>query len=81
MSAPVLLVLGPGPKIGPFVTHAFAAKGYKIALTARSVEASVDEDGYLRPKIDLRNTTEIQKVLAKVRETFGIPTVIVFNSM
>ena len=82
MSAPpVLFILGAGPKIGLSVGQAFAAKGYKVALAARSLTEGVGEDGFLRFKIDLANAnpTEIQKAFAKVTEKFGIPSVVVYN--
>jgi NAD(P)-dependent dehydrogenase (short-subunit alcohol dehydrogenase family) len=79
MSTPVLLVLGAGAKIGLSVAKAFAAKGYKIALAARSVQDGIGEDGYLRLQVDLANTEAVRNVFAKVKETFGIPSVVVYN--
>ncbi|TVY20865.1 Short chain dehydrogenase 1, partial [Lachnellula arida] len=79
MSTPVLLVLGAGPKIGLSVANAFAAKGYKVALAARSLEEGVGADGYLRLKIDLAKTEEIQKVFTQVKEKLGVPSVVVYN--
>jgi NAD(P)-dependent dehydrogenase (short-subunit alcohol dehydrogenase family) len=81
MSTPVLLVLGAGPKIGLSVGNAFAAKGYKVALAARSLQDGVGEDGYLRLRINLENPEEVQKAFAKAKETFGIPSVVVYNGM
>jgi NAD(P)-dependent dehydrogenase (short-subunit alcohol dehydrogenase family) len=79
MSTPVLLVLGAGPKIGLSVAKAFADKGYKVALAARSLQDGVGEDEYLHLKIDLANTEEIQKVFTKVKEKLGVPAVVVYN--
>jgi NAD(P)-dependent dehydrogenase (short-subunit alcohol dehydrogenase family) len=79
MSTPVLLVLGAGSKIGLSVGKAFAAKGYKVALAARSMQDGVGEDGYLRLHIDLADTEAVRNVFVKVKETFGIPTVVVYN--
>jgi NAD(P)-dependent dehydrogenase (short-subunit alcohol dehydrogenase family) len=81
MSAPVLFVLGAGPKIGLSVGQAFAAKGYKVALAARSLDDGVGEDGFLRLKLDLANPdpSGIQKAFARVTEQFGIPSVVVYN--
>ncbi|KAH8595852.1 hypothetical protein B0O99DRAFT_144823 [Bisporella sp. PMI_857] len=79
MATPVLLVLGAGPKIGLEVAKAFAAKGYKIALAARSFSDGVGEDGYLRLKVDLANTEEVPKTFTKVTEQLGIPSVVVYN--
>ena len=79
MSTPVLLVLGAGSNIGLSVAKSFSAKGYKVALAARSLQDGVGEDGYLRLNIDLANTGEIHKAFTKVEEQFGIPTVVVYN--
>ena len=37
--APVALILGAGANVGHHVGQAFAAKGYKITLVARSLNA------------------------------------------
>ncbi|KAF2472601.1 putative short-chain dehydrogenase [Lindgomyces ingoldianus] len=79
MSTPVLFVLGAGPKIGLSVANSFAAKGYKVALAARSFQDGIGEDGYLRLKLDLANTADVEKAFAKVKEAFGIPSVVVYN--
>jgi NAD(P)-dependent dehydrogenase (short-subunit alcohol dehydrogenase family) len=79
MSTPILFLLGAGPGIGTQVAHAFAAKGYKVALAARSFEDGVGEDGYLRLKLDLVNTEAVERAFAKVIKEFGIPSVVVYN--
>ncbi|KAF2100239.1 putative short-chain dehydrogenase [Rhizodiscina lignyota] len=80
MTAPVLFILGAGPKIGLSVANAFAAKGYKIALASRSVQDGVGEDGYLRLQVDLSNPAQVQGAFAKVKEQLGIPSVVVYNA-
>ncbi|KAF2798023.1 putative short-chain dehydrogenase [Melanomma pulvis-pyrius CBS 109.77] len=82
MSAPVLFVLGAGPKIGLSVGQAFAAKGYKVALAARSLQEGVGEDGFLRLNIDFANQDPagIQNAFAKVTEKLGVPSVVVYNA-
>lgn len=79
MSNLIIFVLGAGPKIGLSVANAFAAKGYKVALAARSVQDGVDENGYLRLKVDLANSSEIQQAFRKVKDHLGIPSVVVYN--
>ena len=79
MSTPIILILGAGSKIGLSVAKAFAAKGYKVALAARSFQDGVGEDGYLRLHIDLANTEEVPALFNKVKEKFGIPSVVVYN--
>jgi NAD(P)-dependent dehydrogenase (short-subunit alcohol dehydrogenase family) len=79
MSTPVLFILGAGPKIGLSVANAFAAKGYKVALAARSFNEGVGEDGHFRLKLDLANTSEVGKAFGRVKEKLGIPSVVVYN--
>jgi NAD(P)-dependent dehydrogenase (short-subunit alcohol dehydrogenase family) len=79
MSPPVLLVLGAGPKIGQSVAEVFAAKGYKIALAARSLQDGTGEDGYFRLKVDFENPDTVREVFAKVTKTLGTPAVVVYN--
>ncbi|KAF2672190.1 NAD(P)-binding protein [Microthyrium microscopicum] len=79
MSAPVIFVLGAGPGIGLSVGKAFAAKGYKVALAARSFQEGVGEDGFLRLKLDLAKTEEVQAAYTKVTKQLGIPSVVVYN--
>lgn len=80
MSTPVLFILGAGPNIGLSVAKSFAAKGYKIALGARSFEEGIsDEDGYYRLRIDLSKPEEVQQVFKKVTEKLGVPSVVVYN--
>jgi len=79
MSTPVLLLLGAGSGIGNSVASSFAAKGYKIALAARSFEDGLGSNGYLRLRLDLSNPEEIRSAFAKVTEKLGVPTVVVYN--
>ena len=81
MSPPVLLILGAGSGIGISVAKKFASQGYKVALAARSIQNGTDEDGYLRLKIDFADTEAVRKVFTKVRETLGIPSVVVYNGL
>ena len=79
MSGPVIFILGAGPKIGQSVADAFAAKGYRVALAARSVENGLGDDGFLRIKLDLSDTTNIEGAFTTVTRELGIPSVVVYN--
>jgi NAD(P)-dependent dehydrogenase (short-subunit alcohol dehydrogenase family) len=79
MSTPVLFLLGAGSGIGKSVADSFAAKGYKIALAARSLEEGLGSDGYLRLRVDLSHPEEVQGAFTKVKEKLGTPTVVVYN--
>jgi NAD(P)-dependent dehydrogenase (short-subunit alcohol dehydrogenase family) len=78
-TSPILLILGSGPRIGKTVASTFAAKGYKIALAARSVDEEASTSNKLNIKADLSDPSCIPAVFAKVKETLGPPTVIVYN--
>lgn len=80
-SQPVLFILGAGPKIGASVAQAFAAKGYKVALAARSLQDGTSEEGYLHLKVDLAKTAEVPAAFAKVTKELGIPSAVVYNGM
>jgi NAD(P)-dependent dehydrogenase (short-subunit alcohol dehydrogenase family) len=79
MVTPVLFVLGAGPGIGLSVAKAFATRGYKVALAARSLEDNVGKEGYLNLHLDLANPEDIAEAFTKVKERLGIPTVVVYN--
>lgn len=79
MSTPVLLLFGAGAGIGSAVANSFAAKGYKIALAARSLEDGLGSDGFLRLRVDLSHPVQIHGAFTKVKEQLGIPTVVVYN--
>lgn len=79
MTSPVLFILGAGPKIGTSVAQVFAAKGYKVALAARSLQDGLSVEGYLHLKLDLANTANIPAAFEKVNKELGIPSVVVYN--
>ena len=80
MSAPVLLILGAGPKVGVSVAKTFAAKGYKIALTSRTTPTTNLPDSQIHIKLDLAKPEDVPGVFAQVKEKFGsAPSVVVYN--
>lgn len=76
---PVLLVLGAGSNIGSSVAHAFAAKGYKVAVTSRMSRADQKDEGYLHIQSDLSDPESVTGVFEQVREALGHPSVVVYN--
>jgi NAD(P)-dependent dehydrogenase (short-subunit alcohol dehydrogenase family) len=80
-TTPVLLVLGAGPRIGKSLASAFAAKGYKIALVARSICEDDSTPNQLNISADLSDPSSIPSIFSKVKEMLGLPTVIVYNGM
>ncbi|KAH8585331.1 hypothetical protein B0O99DRAFT_194117, partial [Bisporella sp. PMI_857] len=79
MASPVILILGAGPNIGQGVAKAFAAKGYKVALAARSLKESDSTDKQLNITCDFANPEDIVNVFAKTKKALGIPSVVVYN--
>lgn len=77
--SPVVLILGAGPNVGHAVARLFASKGYKIGLAARSVKEADSTDNQLNIPSDFTKTDDVVSAFAKVKETFGIPSVVVYN--
>jgi NAD(P)-dependent dehydrogenase (short-subunit alcohol dehydrogenase family) len=77
--SPVVLILGAGSNIGQSVARTFASKGYKVALAARSLKEADSTDNQLNIPSDFSKTDDIVNAFAKVKEVFGIPSVVVYN--
>ncbi|KAF2731141.1 putative short chain type dehydrogenase [Polyplosphaeria fusca] len=77
--SPIVLILGAGPNVGKAVAHKFAAKGYKVALAARSVKEADSTDTQLNIPSDFSKTDDVVNAFAKAKEVFGIPSVVVYN--
>ncbi len=78
-TSPVILILGAGPNIGQAVARTFAAKGYKVALAARSLREADSTDNQLHIASDFANPEDIIKAFTRVKEVLGIPSVVVYN--
>ena len=76
--SPVVLILGAGPNIGQAVARAFASKGYKVALAARSLKADSTENQLNIPS-DFSKTDDVVNAFTEVKEVFGIPSVVIYN--
>lgn len=83
MSAPVVLILGAGPRIGEAVSAKFAANGYKVALASRKGTNSIDKQGYLSLQVDLANPEPsiLASVFERVKSEFKVaPSVVIYNA-
>jgi len=78
-TSPVLLVLGAGARVGHPVARIFAAKGYKVALAARSLRETDSTADQLHIKADFANPDSIPDIFSKVKKTLGIPSVVLYN--
>lgn len=79
--SPVVLILGAGPKIGIPTAQAFASKGYKVAVAARSLTEADSTDLQLNINIDLAHPETVVDVFAKVKNELGIPSVVIYNGI
>ena len=78
---PVVLIFGAGPKIGIPTAQAFASKGYKVAVAARSLKEADSTDDQLNINIDLANPEAVVDAFAKVKKELGVPSVVIYNGM
>jgi NAD(P)-dependent dehydrogenase (short-subunit alcohol dehydrogenase family) len=81
-TTPILLILGAGPNIGASLSRSFASKGYKIATTSRRGGPETNDTNnadHLSIKADLSDPSSVAGVYEKVREKWGVPSVVVYN--
>jgi NAD(P)-dependent dehydrogenase (short-subunit alcohol dehydrogenase family) len=75
----IILILGGGPNVGKSVASRFAAKGYKVAVAARSLTNGITSDGHFHIRSDLSQSENVESIFNKVNATFGPPNIIVYN--
>ncbi|KAH7130954.1 hypothetical protein EDB81DRAFT_660323 [Dactylonectria macrodidyma] len=79
-SSPVALILGAGPAVGQTVGRAFAAKGYKVALSARSLKEEDSTPDLLHIRSDFTDPSSIIDIFDQVKSKLGTPAVVVYNA-
>lgn len=77
--APVALILGAGPGVGEHCARHFAAKGYDVAVAARSFQDRIIDKGRLELQIDLARPEMVPEVFTKVKRELSTPSVIIYN--
>ena len=77
--SPVALIIGAGPNIGQALLRKFASKGFKVGVAARSVKESDSTDNQLNIPSDFTKTEDVVKAFDKLKQTFGIPSVVIYN--
>jgi NAD(P)-dependent dehydrogenase (short-subunit alcohol dehydrogenase family) len=77
--SPIILIFGAGANVGMSIARTFASKGYKVALAARSLKEADSTDDQLNIPSDFSNTDSILNAFDKVKQVFGIPSVVVYN--
>lgn len=80
-NSPIALILGAGSNIGQHVATAFAAKGYKLALAARSLKEEDSTPNILHIQSDFSDPESVLKAFARVKSQFGLPSVVIYNGM
>lgn len=76
---PIVLILGAGPGVGAHCARQFAAKGYNVALAARSFPSKPVERGQLELQLDLARPEMVAEIFQEAREELGIPNVVIYN--
>ena len=79
MASKIAIVFGAGKRIGASTAEMLARKGYKVALTARSLKSENNTDGTLHLVTDLSNPESISSAFATVRKQWGEPSVVIYN--
>lgn len=79
--APIVLILGSGPRIGTAITSTFAAAGYKVAIASRKGTDSLTEQGHLSIKADFAHPDSVAGVFDAVKIEFGAaPGIVIYNA-
>lgn len=79
--SPVALILGAGARVGMPIGRAFAAKGYRIALAARTVKEEDSTADQLYIRSDFSDPESIADIFVKVKSQLGTPHVVVYNGI
>ncbi|KAK6073240.1 fungal specific transcription factor domain-containing protein [Seiridium cupressi] len=77
---PIALILGAGSNVGHHVGRAFAAKGYKIVATARSVKEADGSSDQIHVQSNLSNPAGVAELFATVKTQLGHPSVVIYNA-
>jgi hypothetical protein len=79
--APIVLVLGSGPRVGASVAEAFKSSGYSIALASRKGTNSKTAEGYFSVQADFATASSLPDVFSAVKSEFGAgPSVVIYNA-
>ncbi|CAJ2501382.1 Uu.00g042350.m01.CDS01 [Anthostomella pinea] len=78
--APVALILGAGANVGQHVSRAFASKGYRVAIAARSLREEDSTPDQLQIRADFTDPESLAALFDKVGSEIGAPHVVVYNA-
>jgi NAD(P)-dependent dehydrogenase (short-subunit alcohol dehydrogenase family) len=75
-----VFILGAGPRVGLSVARVFKQNGYKVAIGSRNPDLSkAKKEGIYAVKVNLGETSAIEKAFADVRGTIGTSSIVVYN--
>jgi len=80
-TSPIILILGAGPRIGTSIAEAFAAKGYKVALTSRKASEANNTANEIHIQSDFADPGNVVNAFSQVKASLGIPSVVVYNGV
>lgn len=78
MSKPIAIIFGAGQRIGASTAQMLRSKGYRVACIARNTSQASDADS-LSLAFDLSNPANVTTTFKTIRESWGEPSVIVYN--
>jgi len=81
----LVLVTGVGPGTGKAIVECFAAKGYTVAMLARS-EQRLNDIAKSTPNThsfvcDVADASRLTEVLAEIRDSLGSPKIVIHNAV
>ena len=81
----LVLVTGVGPGTGKAIVEGFAAKGYTVAMLARS-EQRLNDIAKSTPNThsfvcDVADASRLTEVLAEIRDSLGSPKIVIHNAV
>lgn len=79
MSIPIAFIIGAGKRVGASTADAFRAKGYRIALAARSIKPEDSKGDNLFLRADLSRPASIGEAFTSLRRQWGEASVIVYD--
>jgi NAD(P)-dependent dehydrogenase (short-subunit alcohol dehydrogenase family) len=79
--APIVLILGSGPRIGASVAATFASNGYSVVLASRRGSNSTTPEGFLSLSADFNDPSSIPAIFDAVATKFNSsPCVVIYNA-
>jgi NAD(P)-dependent dehydrogenase (short-subunit alcohol dehydrogenase family) len=79
--APIVLILGSGPRVGASVAATFASNGYSVVVTSRKGSNSTTPEGYLSLSADFNDPFSIPGIFDAVATKLNsAPNVVIYNA-